>query len=382
MSISCQKSLFTLDEDITYINCAYMSPMLKSVEEVGHSGINQKRSPNHVTATDFFENSEKLRSEFAKLINASNPSDCAIIASVSYGIATVAKNIELNRGEEILVLEEQFPSNYYSWDRKAKEAGAHIITVDPQNDSERGGSWNENILNAINSRTKVIAMPHVHWADGTKFDLVKIRNRADEVGAYLIIDGTQSVGALPFDVQEIKPDALICAGYKWLLGPYSLGMAFYGERFKDGVPIEENWKNRFDSANFAGLVSYEERYMEGSLRFDVGEHSNFILTPMLLKSIEQLNTWTPAGIQEYCREIVADSVEKLLENGFVIETERFRSSHLFGIRMKGKDVEEVRRKLEANRVFVSIRGDAVRVSPHVYNIKEDMERLANILIEC
>ena len=187
---------------------------------------------------------------------------------------------------------------------------------------------------------------------------------------------------MPFDVQEIKPDALICAGYKWLLGPYSLGMAFYGERFKNGVPIEENWKNRFDSANFAGLVSYEERYMEGSLRFDVGEHSNFILTPMLLKSIEQLNTWTPTGIQEYCSKIVADSVDKLLENGFVIETERFRSSHLFGIRMRGKDVEEVRRKLEANKVFVSIRGDAVRVSPHVYNTKEDMERLANILIEC
>ena len=103
-------------------------------------------------------------------------------------------------------------------------------------------------------------MSHIHWADGTLFDLKAIRQRTRDVGALLIIDGTQSIGALPFDIQEIQPDALICAGYKWLMGPYSLGLAYLGEFFDEGIPIEENWKNRHNSHHFARLVNYEDKY--------------------------------------------------------------------------------------------------------------------------
>ena len=81
-------------------------------------------------------------------------------------------------------------------------------------------------------------MGHIHWADGTLFDLIAIRKKADKVGAKLIIDGTQSVGALPFSVKEIQPDALIVGGYKWLLGPYSIGMAYYADTFNNGEPLE------------------------------------------------------------------------------------------------------------------------------------------------
>ncbi|NBC06158.1 MAG: aminotransferase class V-fold PLP-dependent enzyme, partial [Bacteroidetes bacterium] len=87
-------------------------------------------------------------------------------------------------------------------------------------------AWNEAILDAIDERTALVSLAHVHWADGTLFDLPAIRQRATEAGALLVIDGTQSVGALPFDIQEIQPDALICAAYKWLMGPYTTGLAY------------------------------------------------------------------------------------------------------------------------------------------------------------
>ena len=133
------------------------------------------------------------------------------------------------------------------------------------------------------------------------FNLEQIRKRTRDVGALLIIDGTQSVGVLPFDVKKIQPDALVCAGYKWLLGPYSIGLAYYGEYFDDGKPIEESWLNRMDSEDFSALVNYQASYQSGALRYDVGEHSNFVLVPMLIKSIKQLNQWGVANAQEYIK---------------------------------------------------------------------------------
>jgi len=122
----------------------------------------------------------------------------------------------------------------------------------------------------------------VHWTDGTRFDLVAIGRAARRVGAAFVVDGTQSVGALPFDVREIQPDALVCAGYKWLLGPYAMGAAYFGPRYDAGDPIEENWITRRGSDDFQRLVAYQDEYAPGAIRYDVGERSNFILLPMFI----------------------------------------------------------------------------------------------------
>ena len=378
MKITSQKHLFSLDEGVTYLNCAYMSPLLKSVEQAGIEAIQTKRSPNNVKAHDFFENGGKLRSAFAKLINCPNPDQTAIIPSVSYGIATAANNIPLQKGDEIILTDEQFPSNYYAWEFVAKKYGATINTIAPEAGKDRGKKWNEKILSAINKKTKVVSMANLHWADGTLFDLQAIRKATYDVGAFLIIDGTQSVGALPFDVQEVKPDALICAAYKWLLGPYSIGMAYFSEAFQHGEPIEQSWINRLGSEDFAGLVNYESRYMPGNLRYQVGENSNFILVPMLLEALNQINTWTPGGVQAYCTQISKDAIRILSEKGLQIENEEYRAAHLFGMRVLEGDIELIKSRLEENNIYISVRGNFLRVSPHVYNTEKDFE----LLVEC
>ena len=293
--------------------------------------------PASISPEDFFKDSDLLRQEFANLINASDPKRIAIIPSVSYGIATVARNLGITRGEKIIVAADQFPSNYYPWERVAQENGANLIAVAPPAELlSRGKVWNERILEAIDSTTRAVAIGNVHWSDGTLFQLQEIRKRTRDVGALLIVDGTQSIGALPFDVKQIQPDALICAGYKWLLGPYSIGLAYYGEYFDNRQPIEENWINRLNSEDFTQLVIYQSLYQEGSLRYDVGEHSNFILVPMLLKGIQQINRWGVANIQSYCKTISEKPLSFLRQKGFWVEDEEYRSSHLFGIRILGK----------------------------------------------
>ena len=216
-------------------------------------------------------------------------------------------------------------------------------------------------------------MGNVHWADGTLFDLIQIRKRTLDVGALLIIDGTQSVGALPFDVQKIKPDALVCGGYKWLMGPYSIGMAYYSEVFNDGVPLEESWINRRDSEDFTSLVIYQNEYQPGALRYDVGEHGNFILIPMMIEALRQIKRWQPENIQHYCRKI--SPIKKLRELGCWIEDDNFRGQHLFGIRFpKDFPLSKVKENMKKKKISVSFRGDSMRVAPNVYNDVSDFEK--------
>lgn len=376
--LDCQKDLFNLDESVSYLNCAYMSPQLKSVAAIGKAQIDKKNQPWKIQIPDFYEPVKALKAAFAQLIHASEPERIALVPSASYGIASVTKNIDLKAGQKVLMAAEQFPSNYYSWERLCQETGGEIVFVSAPDSLKRAQEWSAKILNAIDDQTAVVALGHVHWADGSLFDLKAIRQACDRVGAYLIIDGTQSVGALPFDVREIRPDALICGGYKWLLGPYSLGLAYYGHRFDEGIPLEENWISRHNSEDFAGLVNYEARYQEGAARYSVGEHSNFFLVPQLLQAIQQINEWKPERIQAYCAGIAEDAMQSIEELGFQLDQSPEVAHHLRGIRLpEGLNIQDLKQALQTRQVYVSQRGNAIRVAPHLYNTKADFAALVN-----
>lgn len=379
--LTSKRAQFTIPPSVTYLNCAYMAPLPKVVEKAGIKALRRKRNPTQISAQDFFTDTELLRPEYAKLIHAKDSARIVTIPSVSYGLATVAKNLGIKKDQHIIVANEQFPSNYYPWQVLCEETGASIKSVAPPEDFvNRGKRWNEKILDAISITTRAVAIGNVHWADGTRFDLEAIRKRTKDVGALLIIDGTQSVGALPFDTEKIKPDALVCGGYKWLLGPYSMGLAYYGEYFDNGKPIEESWMNRLHSEDFAALVNYQNKYQPGLLRYEVGEHSNFILIPMMISAIQQLNKWGVERIQEYCKTIGAESILRLKEKGFLIEDEAWRGSHLFGVRLpQGADLEKIKASLLKHKVYVSVRGNAIRVAPNVYNTEKDFQKLTKVL---
>lgn len=374
----CQREKFFLQRKDAYLNCAYMSPLLKKVEKAGVRGMKKKRKPHQISSDDFFGETETVRLLFSKLIENEAYDRVVIIPSVSYGIATVAQNLPFTDGE-VIVAAEQFPSNVYPWLR-LEDRGFKITSIGPSSSGGRAQSWNNNLLEAISENTRVVAIGHIHWSDGTLFDLKQIRKRLDDVGGLLIIDGTQSIGALPFSVKLYRPDAVVVGGYKWLMGPYSIGLAYYGEAFDQGKPLEENWINRSGSENFARLVDYEDEYRPDALRYEVGEHSNFILIPMLHKALKQLLRWNPSEIQRYCKELTASATSEIQELGYEIEKESMRSHHLFGLKApKGVSVGEVKASLKTHRVHVGVRGDFIRVSPHVYNDEIDLRKLVNAL---
>lgn len=380
--MKCQKELFQLPENEYYLNCSYLSPLLRSVEEAGIEGVQGKRYPWNVKPNDFFEDAEIVRREFAKLIKADNPQQIALMPAVSYGMATVAKNLPVKKGGNIVVAGEQFPSNVYPWMRFCRENDCSLNIVNPPAGFEnRAEQWNRRILEAISDETILVALGSVHWTDGTRFDIEKIGSFAREKDAMFVIDGTQSVGAMPFDVNVVQPDALICAGYKWLMGPYGTALGYFGPRLRDGKPLEEGWIVRKNSENFGGLVEYEEEYKPGALRFDMGQRSHFINLPMIREALKQVNEWTPEEIQIYCQNLCSKTIKKLREDGFYIEDEAWRGHHMFGVRLPAAvSMDELHQKLSENHVYVSVRGSSVRVSPHLYNDEKDIDKLRSVLL--
>lgn len=353
-----------------------MSPLPRRVEAAGVRGLRRKRDPSAIRPCDFFDESDRLRGLFGRLVRG-DAERVALVPSVSYALSAVARNEELGPGRSVVVAEGQFPSAVYPWRERCVETGAELrIVPAPPPGEGRGATWNARLLQAVDARTSVVALPPCHWSDGTRFDLEAIGHRAREVGAALIVDGTQAVGAVPFDVARVRPDVLAVAGYKWLLGPYSLGAAWYGPRYDRRRPLEETWTSRPGSEDFAGLTRYRDGYRAGARRYDVGEHSNFILVPMLAAALELLLEWGVEAVAERCASLGSEIAAAARELGLWVEDEAWRAAHLLGLHLPtAADPEQLRTALAARRVQVSVRGRAVRVSPHVYNDTEDVEAL-------
>ncbi len=369
--LSCQRALFPFKDTDTYLNGASRSPQLIAGAQAARRALEWREHNLSMPIPAFFEPVDRLRASFAQLIGGREPGRVALIPSASYGLATVAQNLPVRRGQNIVIVQDQFPSNYYPWQRKCGDTGAQLVTVArPPN----RGNWSTAVLEAINRNTAAVAIAHVHWSDGTLFDLAEIRRRTDDVGAWLIVDGTQSIGALPFDVEKIRPDALIAGGYKWLLGPYGCGYAWFGPRMDEGIPLEENWINRQGSDDFGRLAEYSPTYRPLAARYSVGEHSNFLTIPMQQAGLDQLLSWRPERVQEYTQALWLAILNDLEKLGLRMPPRR--GHHLVGIRLpEGLPMDGVKRAMEKHDVAVSYRGDVVRVSPNVYNRPEDMQRL-------
>jgi selenocysteine lyase/cysteine desulfurase len=379
-ALACLRHEFSLPATGHYLNCAYMSPLPRRVEAAGLEGLIRKRAPNEIGPRDFFEDADRARSLFGELIGARDPRRVTIVPAASYAIAIAARNSPCAAGQTIVVSGEQFPSNVHAWRRLAARTGARVNTVVAPDSTSRGQDWNAAIIDAIDETTAIVALPQVHWTDGTRFDLERIGHEARRVGAAFIIDATQSIGALPFDVEAVGPDLVVAAAYKWLLGPYGIGAAWIGPRFENAEPLEETWIGRAASDDFQGLVNYRDDYQPGSARFDVGERSNFILTPMLVAALRLVLELRPDRIQEYCRALVCRAIDEARDLGFGVEHENWRASHLFGLRTPaGVDLKALQNALQAAGVSASLRGSALRLSPHVYNDAADVAALMGVL---
>lgn len=369
---------FSIPAGTRYLNCAYMSPLPRAVEEAGIEGVRGKRDPSRIEAHHFFDLSNRARALFAGLIGA-DAAGVAIVPGVSYAMEVVARNLDAARpGRTYVVLGDQFPANVYPWVALAERAGGEVRTVDRP---PGGEDWTGRVLDAIDAATALVALPQAHWTDGTLIDLAAVGARARDVGAAFVIDGTQSIGAMPFDATAIGADAVACAGYKWLLGPYSLGFVWLGARFRGGTPLEQTWIGRAGSEDFRALVDYTGELRDDASRFDVAERSNFTLMPMAVAALEYLEALGVNAVKGHCAELTARLAAGSAALGAAPPAGP-HADHIVGLRLPGAaDGAAVFDHLRDAGIHVSRRGAALRVSPHVYNGHEDVDAFLAELAE-
>ena len=371
---SAFRHLFDIPEDIAYFNCAYMSPILRSAREAGSRAVGRKSRPWEITPADFFESMEVPRAHFASLIGAS-PDAVALIPAASYGMAIAARNLPLRPRGRVLLLDEEFPSTTYAWQEQARATGAEAVLLPRPADDD----WTRVVLEAIDERTAVAALPHCHWTDGGLLDLVRIRAALDAVGAALVLDVTQSLGALPLDLAAVDPDFMVAACYKWLLGPYSTGFLYVAPRWHGGTPLEFSWISREGSEDFSKLVQYRDGFRPGARRFDVGEPSNFALLPMVSEALRQIEAWTIPSIQAQLAGYCAELVRAVAPMGFTAVAADRRAGHYLGLRHPRGIPSGLAGRLAEARIFVSVRGPSLRITPHLYNTAADAGRLIDAL---
>ncbi|MBN9393399.1 MAG: aminotransferase class V-fold PLP-dependent enzyme [Chloroflexi bacterium] len=378
MKLNSQRDLFDLPDDIIYLNCASQSPQLKETTQTGQASIARKARPWNLEASERLATVETARQLFGQIIGSS-ADNIAIVPSVSYGVATAAANIPIRAGQEIVMIEEEFPSDYYSWEALARSRNASIVTVKRPSDFD----WTSAMVAQIGENTAIVTVPNCHWTDGSLIDLVQIGQRVREVGAALVVDVTQSVGAGRLDMAEIQPDFLVSAGYKWLLCPYSQSFLYVSPKYWEGTPLELSPFNRAGSEDYS-VTKYLNDFRPGARRFDVGERSDFVNLPMANTALRQILAWGVENIAETLAGLTGQIEENLAGSRFKPVPANRRLSHIIGLRVAeeagAESLGQLADRLAAQKIFVSVRGQNLRISPYLYNTPEEIEVFTNTLL--
>jgi selenocysteine lyase/cysteine desulfurase len=370
--------MFEIPESVTYLNCANMAPQLRLVTAAGLDAVRRRTAPWAQSSADWFTGAEELRTLAGQIMRA-QASHVALVPAVSYGIAIAANNVTVERGQSIVIVEHEFPSNVYAWRELAKRRDARLLTVL----RHPASAWTEALLQTIDGETAVVSVPQCHWTDGSSIDLIRVGERAREVGAVLVVDASQSLGASPLDLDRVQPDFLVSVGYKWLLGPYGLGYLYVAPKWhENGSPLEQSWLARRGSEDFAGLIDYRDEYRQGARRFDMGEFPQFVLAPMASAALRQILAWGVGTIEHTLARLTDDIAQRAATAGYEVLPYEQRCRHMIGIRLPGGVPASLPAALAAAGVYVSVRGDFIRVAPHLYNDGSDIERLFAVLASC
>lgn len=354
-----------------YVNNAAVSPMPRSVQLASdqfNSLVVEKLGNARALALPFFDKGRELA---AKLVGSSSK-NVAYVQNTSHGLSLVALGVDWRPGDNLVVCEQEFPSNYLCW-IQLSSIGVEIRRVA----SPDGKLEPDHIRHAMDGRTRVVTLSHVQFYSGFRADVASFAHLCAEYGALLVVDGTQSVGALSLDVGETGVDVLVVSAHKWLMGPRGIGFAAFSDRALGQItPRIVGWLSVNDPFEFRQTLDF----LPDARKFEPGTPNGagiFGLTARLSQIDELGIKWVEKrvlGLNELlCEHSLRCGIQP------VYQFEHRSRSGICLIRKPGLAVSEMYSLLMANGIFASIRNDAVRISPHFYNTGEEIERIVSVM---
>jgi selenocysteine lyase/cysteine desulfurase len=376
--LESQRDLFAVPRDICYLNSASYSPLPLRTQEAARAAIGRKAAPWTLDAAFADRQHERARRAAARLISA-EADDIALIPSVSYGVATIGKILAIPAGLRVLVLENDHSSPILEWQTRAASEGFTIETVRQPLD----GDWTSAILASIERqgapRLGLASISSVHWSDGGMIDVEKVGAALRRHGARFLIDATHAVGVIGMDVAKFDPDFVIFPTYKWLLGPYGRAFMYMAKRHQNGIPLEQTGFGRREIRSDAEIYFADLTYVPKARRFDMGERDHFISMEMAAIGMEMMAEWGADAIAERLKMLTTRMAEGLSGTKVRIMDARFRAPHILSLGFAGGLPAGLVEGLAADGIHVAARLSRMRVSPHVFNDEEDVDRFVAAL---
>ena len=363
-------------DGVTYLNCAYIGPLprvtLAAIREV----MPLQAFPNRVKDSFAFEFPNRVREVTAPFVGA-RPEEIVVGSGSSHGMAVAALGFPWKSGDEVIVSATDFPSNVYVWAEAARRANGTCRRVR----GRKPAVTTEDILSAITERTRIVSVSWVDFGSGEIIDLERLGEACARRDIFLAVDATQAVGALPLDAKAWGLSLVTVGGYKWMLGPYGSGFAYLDSNWFDRIaPAYITWTAAQGAEDYNALPRDDYKWVTTSRRFDEPETASFLNRAGLIRSAEFLAEVGVAAVHTHITRLLGH-LEAELPRPF---RRRASPSRLAGpiLSLEADDVGAVRQayeRLRAANFRTSLRDDGIRVSPHIYNTEDDIDRFLSVL---
>ncbi|RLI41602.1 hypothetical protein DRO59_06530 [Candidatus Bathyarchaeota archaeon] len=357
---------FPVTKNKVFLNHAAESPLPKPVADAVHKYVEE--------FSNFGESSIELedrgKSLFAKLINA-KPEELAIVENTSMGLNIAANLLRYPPGSKIVTTDMEYPSVVYPWLRKSLPVKVHYVK------NVNGKILLEDVEKAVDDSTVAVVVSHVEYFNGFRNDLGAISEIAHEHGAYVIVDAIQSAGAVKIDVKKDDVDFLTCACYKWLLGPPGAGYLYVKRELVEKFePTLVGWLSVkpevFETIDFWDIWSL--KLSETASRFEVGTPS-FISIAGIIQALKMFLDFGMENIERRILKLTDYLIETVKDLGLKLQTPEEKQYRSGIVNFKISNPKELAEKLNGKNIVVSARSHGIRVSPHFYNIEEEIDTL-------
>jgi selenocysteine lyase/cysteine desulfurase len=375
--LPCQRALFDMPREVCFLNAAAWSPLPLASQEAGRAAVGRKGQPWKLPDGFQAGQYERARKAAAALIGA-EPNDVALISSVGYGVSTAGKVLPIARGSRVIVLENDHTSPVLEWVGRAEAGGFTVDTVKQPAD----GDWTSAVLEAIERKAAppvaLASISSVHWSDGGALDMPRIAAALKKQGAALLVDATHDAGVRKIDVTALDPDFLIVPTYKWVLGPYGRAFMYVAKRRQGGVPLEQTAAARKAVSAEDTIYFRDTSYRDDARRYDMGERDHFISLEMASIGMEMMAGWGSEAVVERLAMLTGKLADGLGNLGVRLLDAKLRAPHILCVSFPNGMTPDLPKRLAAENVHAAPRLGRLRISPHVYNDEQDVERFVEV----
>ncbi len=358
-----------------WLNCAHQGPLPRVAVSAAYEAIRLKARPYLIRDDDFVALPKSLKQSIARLIGSAEE-DIILGNSASYGIHLLRNGIQWRSGDEILLVQGDFPATIYPW-LGLQERGVRVRTLEP-----RGLSLApDEVASSLTPSTRLLCASWVNSFNGSVLDVRGIGQLCKTHQIIFVVNGSQGVGALQINVRAEPIDALVSCGYKWLCGPYATGFCWITPELRNQLtPSQTYWLPHVWGQE--NLTDYRLKRDLGSASFDIFCTANFLNFMPWRASIDYLLSIGIAGIEEHNRATVdrlASAIDKK-KYRIISPSDRARRSAIVVLsHVEQNRNGDLHAALAASGIDIAIRNGNLRLSPHIHNASTDIERAVSTL---